>query len=236
VLLDLGLIAIAYYSAYRLRFDVLQFRDYFPRFLESLPLVLGVQLLSLFVVGGYRGVWRYFGLMDGVTFARGVGLGTLVNVSLIAFLYRFQSYSRGVFVIYAALLMLLLLSSRASFRLMSEFAQRRNQTGTRVVIYGAGDAAASAARDILSRRFGGYRMLGFIVEDPSMERVRMQGYPVIGNYQFLERMIKEGNVDLVVLTQLVAVDRLEQLRASCVEHGVSLERLHFALDQLVAAS
>ncbi|MEQ1911867.1 MAG: MraY family glycosyltransferase, partial [Vicinamibacterales bacterium] len=33
VLLDLGLIAIAYYSAYRLRFDVLQFRDYFPRFL-----------------------------------------------------------------------------------------------------------------------------------------------------------------------------------------------------------
>ncbi len=236
VLLDLGLIAIAYYSAYRLRFDVLQFRDYFPRFLESLPLVLGVQLLSLFVVGGYRGVWRYFGLMDGVTFAKGVGLGTLVNVSLIAFLYRFQSYSRGVFVMYAALLMLLLLSSRASFRLMSEFAQRRNQTGTRVVIYGAGDAAASAARDILSRRFGGYRMLGFIVEDPSMERARMQGYPVIGNYQSLERMIKEGNVDLVVLTQLVAVERLEQLRASCVEHGVSLERLHFALDQLVAAS
>ena len=236
VLLDLGLIAIAYYSAYRLRFDVLQFRDYFPRFLESLPLVLGVQLLSLFVVGGYRGVWRYFGLMDGVTFAKGVGLGTLVNVSLIAFLYRFQSYSRGVFVMYAALLMLLLLSSRASFRLMSEFAQRRNQTGTRVVIYGAGDAAASAARDILSRRFGGYRMLGFIVEDPSMERVRMQGYPVIGNYQSLERMIKEGNVDLVVLTQLVAVERLEQLRGCCVEHGVSLERLHFALDQLVAAS
>lgn len=236
VLLDLGLIAIAYYSAYRLRFDVLQFRDYFPRFLESLPLVLGVQLLSLFVVGGYRGVWRYFGLMDGVTFAKGVGLGTLINVSLIAFLYRFQSYSRGVFVMYAALLMLLLLSSRASFRLMSEFAQRRNQTGTRVVIYGAGDAAASAARDILSRRFGGYRMLGFIVEDPSMERVRMQGYPVIGNYQSLERMIKEGNVDLVVLTQLVAVERLEQLRTCCVEHGVSLERLHFALDQLVAAS
>ena len=69
-------------------------------------MVLGIQLISLFSVGGYRGVWRYFGLMDGVTFAKGVGLGTLVSVSLITYIYRFEDYSRGVFVIYAALLML----------------------------------------------------------------------------------------------------------------------------------
>jgi UDP-GlcNAc:undecaprenyl-phosphate GlcNAc-1-phosphate transferase len=236
VLLDVCLIAISYYSAYRLRFDANVFGVYFfPRFLESLPMVIGVQLVSLFLVGGYRGVWRYFGLMDGVTFAKGVALGTLVNVSLIVFVYRFAAYSRAVFVMYAALLMLLLLSSRASFRLISEFVHRRNQTGTRVAIYGAGDAAAGAARDILSRRYGGYRMLGFIVEDPSLERARMQGYPVIGSYDSLERLIREGKVDLVVITQLIDVERLERLRECCAEHRVSLERLHFALDQLVAS-
>ena len=48
-------------------------REYFPRFLESLPLVLGVQFLSLFTAGGYRGVWRYFGLMDGVDVREGRG-------------------------------------------------------------------------------------------------------------------------------------------------------------------
>jgi FlaA1/EpsC-like NDP-sugar epimerase len=119
---------------------------------------------------------------------------------------------------------------------MSEFVQRRSQTGLRVVIYGAGDAASSAARDILTRRLGNYRMLGFIVEDPAMERTRMHGYPVVGNYESLERMVKEGSVDLVVLTQLVSVERLESLRDCCSRHSVSLERLHFALDQLVAAS
>ena len=51
VLLDLGLVAIAYYSAYRLRFGGPQIRVYFPQFLQSLPLVLGVQLVSLFVAG-----------------------------------------------------------------------------------------------------------------------------------------------------------------------------------------
>lgn len=237
VVLDVCLIAIAYYSAYRLRFDYTTFGEqYFARFLESLPLVLGVQVVTLFAVGGYRGVWRYFGLMDGVTFAKGVALGTLINVSLLVYVYRFAAYSRGVFIIYAALLFVLLLTSRASFRLISEFVQRRSQTGTRVIIYGAGDAAASAARDILTRRFGNYRMLGFIVEDPSMERARMQGYPVIGNYASLERMVREGSVDLIVLTQLVSIERLDSLRDCCSKHSVSLERLHFALDQLVAAS
>ena len=237
VFLDLCLTAIAYYSAYRLRFDSAQdFREYFPQFLQSLPLVMGVQLISLFLAGGYRGVWQYFGLMDGVTFAKGVGLGTLLNIAILTFAYRFEAYSRGVFIIYAALLLLMLAGSRASFRLISEFAHRRNQRGLRVAIYGAGDVGASAVRDILTRREGAYRMLGFIVEDQSMERARMQGYPVLGAYEELLRLVDNDGVDLVVITQLIDVERLEALRLRCVERRVSLERLHFALDQLVAAS
>jgi UDP-GlcNAc:undecaprenyl-phosphate GlcNAc-1-phosphate transferase len=235
VLLDLCLIAISYYSAYRLRFGE-EFNVYFPQFLQSLPLVVGVQLVSLFVVGGYRGVWQYFGLMDGVTFAKGIGLGTLLNVSLLVYAYRFASYSRGVFVIHAALLLILICGSRASFRLISEFAQRRNQRGLRVVIYGAGDVGASAVRDILNRRHGAYRLLGFVVEDPALERTQMQGYPVLGGYQALHRLIDDGGVYLVVITQLIDVERLDALRGQCAECRVSLERLHFALDQLVAAS
>jgi UDP-GlcNAc:undecaprenyl-phosphate GlcNAc-1-phosphate transferase len=235
LMLDLCLIAIAYYSAYRLRFDG-NFRTFFPQFLESMPLVVGVQIVSLFVAGVYRGVWQYFGLMDGVTFAKGVGLGTLVNIALLTYVYRFQSYSRGVFIIDAALLMLLLSGSRASFRLISEFAHRRNQRGLRVVIVGAGDVAASAVRDILRRREGGYRLLGFIVDDPALERARMQGYPVLGNFSSLLALIAEQRVDLIVVTQLIDVDHLQELRDRCAESHVSLERLHFELDQLVAAS
>lgn len=237
VFLDLCLTAVAYYSAYRLRFGSPgEFSLYFPQFLRSLPLVISVQIVSLFMVGGYRGVWRYFGLMDGVTFAKGVGLGTLVNVSLLVYAYRFEAYSRAVFVIHAALLLVMMTGSRASFRLISEFAHRRSQSGMRVVICGAGDVAASAVHDILRRREGGFRMQGFIVDDPAMDRAHMQGYPVLGNFGVLLSLVEDNRVDLVVLTQLIDVERLEQLQALCAERGVSLERLHFRLDQLVAAS
>jgi UDP-GlcNAc:undecaprenyl-phosphate GlcNAc-1-phosphate transferase len=234
--LDALLASIAYYAAYRLRFEGAEdFAVNFPSFLQSLPLVVGVQAVALYVVGVYRGVWRYFGLMDGVTFGKGVAVGTLASVSLIVGVYGFGTYSRGVFVIYAAMLILLLCGSRASFRLMSEFVNRRKQGGPRLIIYGAGDVGASAVRDLLGRR-GGYRMLGFIDDDPAMMRARMQGYPVLGNFDSLVSLITNGAVELVVITGLLGVERVEALENLCTEHQVSLARLHYDLDELVAAS
>ena len=37
-------------------------------------------MIALFAVGIYRGVWRYFGLMDTVVIAKGVFLGTVAAV------------------------------------------------------------------------------------------------------------------------------------------------------------
>ena len=237
VMLDFCLVTIAYYSAYRLRFEGNDFSQYFGIFQQSLPLVLGIQMVALFGVGIYRGVWRYFGLMDTVTAAKGVLLGTLTSIFFLVYLYRFENYSRGVFVIYGALLLLLLGGSRASFRLISEFVHRRRHGGRRLVIYGTGDGAATAVRELLGRTAEGYRMLGFIDDDPAMARARMQGYPVLGDFKVLVSLVSSSAVDTVVITTpLMDVDRLEQLRELCAAHGVFLARLHFRLDQLVAAS
>jgi len=236
VLLDMCLVSVAYYSAYRLRFGGAQFGAYFPNFLSSLPLIVGVQMVSLYLAGAYRGIWQYFGLMDGVSFVKGVFFGTLSSVCIIVYMFRFEHYSRGVFVIDGALLLLLLCGSRASFRLISEFVHRRQRGGQRLVIYGSGDVGASAVRDILSRAPGGYRMLGFIDDDPKMLNVRMQGFPVLGGWDSLVSLITNGAVDTVVITRLIDVQRLESLQAICAEHRVGLSQLHFRLDQLVAVS
>ncbi len=54
-------------------------------------------MIALFVFGAYRGAWRYFGLMDGVVFAKAIGTGTLALIVAIVYLYRFETLlSRGV--------------------------------------------------------------------------------------------------------------------------------------------
>ena len=86
VLLDLCLIPIAYYTAYRLRFEGNLYTINYRFFIQSLPLVIVAQLIALFVVGAYRGTWRHFGMMDAVTFGKGVGLGTIAAEIVILYL------------------------------------------------------------------------------------------------------------------------------------------------------
>jgi UDP-GlcNAc:undecaprenyl-phosphate/decaprenyl-phosphate GlcNAc-1-phosphate transferase len=236
VVLDVCIVSIAYYSAYRLRFEGPEFSTYFRNFLESLPIMVGVQMIVLFAVGAYRGVWRHFSLIDSVVFSKAVLFGTLTSVFILVYLYRFENYSRGVFVIYAALLLLLLGGSRASFRLISEFAQRRRHEGRRLVIYGAGDGAATTVRELMTRSPQRYRLLGFVDDDPHMARRRVHGYPVLGDHAALVSLIANGAVDSVVISAaLIDVNLLAQLQALCTEHQVSLARVHFKLDHLVAS-
>ena len=233
VVLDVGLVTVAYYSAYRLRFEGGEFQAFFPSFLESLPLVLAVQLVTLYAVGAYRGLWRYFSLMDGVTFAKGVLLGTFVIVFVVVYIYRFANYSRAIFVIYAALLVLLLVGSRASFRLFSEFVKRRKPLGKRLLIYGAGDGGAAAVRELLNRADVVYRMIGFADDDARKWRTQIDGYPVLGDYKELASLVLAGAVDaIVVSTRRIDSTRLADLKELCAEHGVRLSRLQYDFHHL----
>lgn len=236
VLLDFCLVSLAYYVSYRLRFTGVEFGAAFQVFLASLPLVVGIQIVALFAFGGYRGVWRYFGLMDGVTFTKAVIAGTLTSVLVTWFWFSLRPFPKEVFMIYAALLMLALVGSRASFRLIGEFAHRRRHEGQRLIIYGSGDGAATAVRELLERHPNGYRMVGFIHDDPMMARTRMQGYPVLGGFASLVSLIEHDAVDTVVITTpAIDVAQLDHLRALCTDAGVSLARLHWRLDEIVTS-
>jgi UDP-GlcNAc:undecaprenyl-phosphate/decaprenyl-phosphate GlcNAc-1-phosphate transferase len=235
VMLDLALVSIAYYTSYRLRFEGDDFDRNFSVFYRTLPLVLSVQMIALFVVGTYRGVWRYFGLMDTLGIAKGVLLGTAAAVPMVLYVFQFQQYSRTVFVIDALLLMSLLTASRVSFRLIGELLHRNRSGVQRVVVYGAGDGGSMVVREFANTDKAP-QVIGFIDDDPRKQRARVQGYPVLGPFARLVELIEDGEVEMVVIaTQLSDAARVEQLQALCTEHRVSLTRLLFKLDRVVVA-
>ena len=235
VLLDLVLIPTAYYVAYRLRFEGVQFGLNYHLFLESLPVVLASQLLALFVVGGYRGTWRYFGIMDAVVFGKGVLLGTVAAELFILYVYRFESYSRSVFVIDAALLFLLLAATRASFRLVGEYVSRQSTLGQRCIIYGTGGASLGTIREAFGP--AALKIVGFIDDDPMHRNSRVGGYSVVGSYDDLLSLVRAGNVDCVVLnTPVLDAHHLQTLERSCEERDVQILRLQMQLKRVSTAS
>ena len=175
-------------------------------------------------------------MMDAVVFAKGVLLGTVAAQLVILYLYRFDNYSRAVFVIDAALLMLLLSGSRASFRLVAEFILRRTAIGRRCVIYGTAGASLGTIREA----FGGevsLKIVGFIDDEPLHRSMRMSGYSVVGNHTELLAMIERGDVDCVVLNlPLLPVEKLQELERACDEREIELLRLQVHLKRLSVAS
>ena len=141
-----------------------------------------------------------------------------------------------MFAIYAVLLLLAVTLSRASFRLVGEYIQRRQTTGRRVVVYGAGDGGMLAMRELQSPG-DSVRLLGFIDDDPGKIGISFHGFPVVGNFETLRGLIYDGGIEQVVIgARSLDHNRLLELRTLCARHGVALTRLMLGLEELVVVT
>jgi UDP-GlcNAc:undecaprenyl-phosphate GlcNAc-1-phosphate transferase len=233
VLLDFCLITIAYYAAYRLRFEGEDYVRNAEAFLQSLPVVLAAQLVAFFIVGVYRGMWRHFSLMDGVTIGNGVLLGSVISYVAVVNLYRNVTYSQAVFLIYALFVGVLVTVARASFRLMGEFVQRQRTASRRAIIYGAAQNVPLAIRELYDREGVPLKVVGFVDDDLRIARSRVHGYPVLGDFAALAEHVAARTVEVVILNHALQDDRLSALETLCHEHRISLLRLHVWVEELV---
>jgi FlaA1/EpsC-like NDP-sugar epimerase len=157
------------------------------------------------------------------------------SIVVIVYATHFANYSRAVFVIYAALLILLLAGTRASFRLLAEFSNRQRTAGQRCVIYGTSGASVATIREAFHDQ--PLKIVGFADDDPMQSNARVAGYPVVGDFGRLVAMVEAGEVDCVVVNTRVAdVERLQALEVACRRREISLVRLQVNLKPFHVAS
>ncbi|MBW1759641.1 MAG: glycosyl transferase, partial [Deltaproteobacteria bacterium] len=199
VFLDLILITVAYYTAYLLRFEGILGGN-FDYFLKSLPIIIACQILWFFIMGIYRGVWEKTSLRDLTGYLKAITAGTVMPMLIVVFIYRFQSFSRAVFVIYWILMLILISLSRLSFRLLDEGIRKGNQKGRSTLIYGAGAGGQMAMREIESNRDLGLALVGYIDDNPKLHSKKIQGYPVFGGHDNLEEIIKKYDIKKIIVS------------------------------------
>src|ERR1700719_1429166 len=68
LILDVALVAAAYFGAVLLRFDFNLDITQVTQMLAGLPWIVAIGCSAFFVTGVYRGIWRYTGLAEGVRF------------------------------------------------------------------------------------------------------------------------------------------------------------------------
>jgi len=200
VLLDLVLITVCYYAAYRIRFEGQSFDDWVPYFTASLPVVLGCRLPALYASGLYQRNWTTFGLRDLAPVVRGVGMGSLLVIAVASGLYRFEGFQRGVLFIDFLLLTLAIIVTRVSFRAMSLVVSTRSKRSRRVLVYGAGAFGQLLVREMRMNPHWSMNPIGFIDDDPFKAHRWIAGVPVRGTIEDLAEVVRRHSVEEVVLS------------------------------------
>jgi UDP-GlcNAc:undecaprenyl-phosphate/decaprenyl-phosphate GlcNAc-1-phosphate transferase len=230
VMLDLVLIAICYYAAYRLRFEGDDLENFLTYFMSSLPVVLGCKLAALYASGLYQRSWETFGLRDLMSVLRGVGIGSLMSVAAAFYLYREGGTSRIVFVLDALLLMTAIIGTRASFRIMNLVAATRNKRSRRVLVYGAGHFGQLLVREMRANTAWNMNPVVFIDDDPAKAHRWIGGVPVRGTIDGLESALHRYGVDEVVLSSPSINGPVEtRVREVCARLERPVRRLHMEI-------
>lgn len=200
VILDVGIVAFSYYLAYRLRFDGPEFKVFFKSFLKSLPVIIAIKLLVFYFTGIYRGFWQYISTPDVFLFVRSSFFATLLSITSVTILYRFNRFSKGVFIIDLILTTIFLLGTRGSFRLFKETIKRKTLKGKRVLIYGAGRGGELLIREILNNIKISMEPVGLLDDNPIKVGKRIQGFPILGKFDQLPQLIDKYGIEGVLIS------------------------------------
>jgi UDP-GlcNAc:undecaprenyl-phosphate GlcNAc-1-phosphate transferase len=234
VVLDAVLITLCYYAAYSLYFGDFEKTADWKVFIESLPILIVVKLGAFLVVGVYRGIWRYTSIRDFLTFAKGGILGSVLSILAILLLYRFQGFSRAVFVVDSLLLLLAMAGSRMAFRLFRQMLPTpMSEEGRTVLIYGAGDGGELVLRELRNNPDWMYKPIGFFDDDPLKKNKVIHGLKVYGGNGKLPVICKDNNVQEILLSfRDISPERLKEMKGICEELEVTLKRAWIKIEPI----
>jgi UDP-GlcNAc:undecaprenyl-phosphate GlcNAc-1-phosphate transferase len=233
VLMDLCLIAFSYYLSYRLRFEGKEFVSFFKLFLRSLPAVIVCKTLVFFVIGVYRGIWRYMSTNDVYTYLKASTIATFLCVATAYFLLRGGDFPMGIFIIDWFLTTGFLLGTRGSFRLFRDTIRRKSLRGDPVLIYGAGRGGEILLKEIHNNRLLNLAPVGFIDDDELKVGKRLQGYPVMGPSRDLEKLLsKTGATGVIISFTARSPERVERVQRLCRQKGIGVRRFSVCLEDV----
>jgi UDP-GlcNAc:undecaprenyl-phosphate GlcNAc-1-phosphate transferase len=152
-------------------------------------------------------------------------VGAVATILMIVWVYRFEGYSRSVFIIDWLLLLLFVSGSRVSFRALAELLRSPQLDSKRVLIYGAGDGGELALREMLNNAALHRTPVGFLDDDRSKQRTQIRGYPVIGGVEGLsEAIVLHRITEIVIASDKILAERLAMLDLVCEQLNVPVVR------------
>lgn len=226
VIIDLVLICIAYYLAHFLRFEGNISDANVSLMVTSLPWLIAARLGCFYYFGLYQGIWRYIGLKDLLAIFKAVAVSSVLVILFLTLFFRFNEYSRVVFIIDAVLILCLASGTRIFIRVLRESFVFLQPGEKKVLIFGAGDAGEIVLREIRNNKRLNYQPLGFLDDNPKKVGRKIHGVAVLGTRENLPQIVRENKIEEIVIAMPSATqDSLEAIFQECRKCAVPYKRM-----------
>jgi FlaA1/EpsC-like NDP-sugar epimerase len=240
VALDAGLVALAYFLAYRLRFEDGVPPRYDDLFERTITFAICGSVTTFALFGLYRHWMRYSSQREYLQIAQAVAVSVFALVGYVAVVQpKLISTPEGdvsVTVPTSVLVLfgLLMLVFTGALRYVTHLDYERPLRGYRarrdarsVLIVGAGDGGRLLLREILRNPDLGYRPVGFIDDDERKQRVRVdRGLEVLGTSYDLGRVLDDVEPDEVLIAIPSAPGTLRaRVVSACRARGVPVRTM-----------
>jgi FlaA1/EpsC-like NDP-sugar epimerase len=252
LLVDGLLVALAYFLAFRLRFEDPVPTRYEHLFTSTVAWVVVVSVVVLAAFGLYERLWTFVGQRDYEAVVKSVVVATVVVVGAIALLHPVQTSGplssavtlpSSVIALFFLLMLALLLGARFLVHLIVEGRVRsfRVQKGARdVLVVGGGDGGRLVVRELARNPQLRMRPVGFIDDDPRKQGIKDEhGLKVLGttSAEDIARILDEVEPDEVLIAIPSAPGTLRaRVVAACRKRGIPVRTMPSVFELLADGS
>ena len=197
---DVAAAAVAWCVAFWLRFNLEVPPDYLKAMLAHLPYVLVVHVAVFWLLGLYRGLWRYASLPDLQRILLAVGLGALAVPALLILAGKGALVPRSVYVIAPLLLAGIMSGSRLAYRAWKEkrlIDVVAHPESSPVLVLGAGDAAVLLLKELAASHQ--WRVLGLLDDDPRKQGGEIERVKVLGTIERVAEIAERHGVTQAII-------------------------------------
>ncbi len=243
ILIDLFLMFVSLYMAYLIRFDFEIPKEFWDGFKRVVVITVVIKFFVFKYFDLYRGMWRYTSFSDLFNIIKASVISTVLIVSIVVFSNRFQGYSRSIFIIDLCFTILSISWFRLAVRFYFERKGSEKSPGNKMgflpaifktrktkfrklIIIGAGDCGEKIYREIRDNSRIGYKVVGFLDDNPVKHGRKIHGIPVlgsIGEIQLIANSVKADEV-LIAIPSATAV-QMRKIVDYCKESGIGFKTI-----------
>lgn len=226
--IDLLLVAISFFFAYFIRFNVsLDFN--LSNLIQQIPFVLYFATISFLVVGSYKGIVRHTGLKDGfnifiATSFLGILIFSATTFTVIFNLTHFFHIPPSIIIIHYLVTTFVLILSRFIFKAFYEAISIELESIHNLLIYGAGNSGLITLNALNRDPKTKYEVVGFIDDNINKVGKKIDRVRIYDNESITSLFIKDNAIDEVVISmQNISTNKLLTITDKFIDLDVKVK-------------